>query len=158
MSLKVAKWIRWSRVVEAQLITAMQSRFLYKEISAIVRSNPDLPQESVVYGWMTATYADSVIMAIRRQIKVDARAVSLVRLMREMQENPRVIRRRDWIAEGWGNVDDRVGKWAWEQRAGRGAEHLDAKRIADDCETLSRAVATIERWADKRLEIGRAHV
>lgn len=151
MSTKCSKWLRWSRTIEEQLIAAMQSRLIYREIGAIVRQNRDLPQQSLVYGWMTMTYVDSVIMAIRRQIKVTPQAISLARLMRDMQANPTEIRRERWIAEGWGDPHHRIGAWAWEQRAGNGALHLDASRIASDADALGRAVATVERWADKRL-------
>ena len=62
----IAEWIRRSCAIKAQLIIAMRSRLIYWKTSEIVLANPQLPQHSLVYFWMTASYADSVIISIRR--------------------------------------------------------------------------------------------
>ena len=151
MSSKIDKWRRWLGEIKQQVYSVMQSRHVYNETVAIIHANKSLPKTSVFYGQLQVWYADSVIMAIRRQAKIDRQAISLARLMDEMRENPELISREYWTDLCKGYVVEEFSDRMFDHLAGRGAKHVDPTVVEADLVRFRNSLRSCERWADKRV-------
>lgn len=151
MSPKREKWVRWLEEIKQQVYSAMESRLIYRETSEIIQANSDLPKESAFYGRFQLWYAESALMAVRRQTKIDTQAISLARLMREIQQSPELINREYWVGLFEGYVIEHLADGMFDRIAGVGAKHIDPTGVEQDLSNLRQLVASCETWADKRV-------
>jgi hypothetical protein len=151
LSPKREKWVRWLEEIKQQVYSAMESRLIYRETSAIIQANKSLPEQSAFYGRLQLWYAESALMAVRRQAKIDSQAISLARLMREIQQTPELINRTYWISLFRGYAIEHLADGMFDRIAGAGAEHVDPGTVEEDLADLRRLVASCETWADKRV-------
>jgi hypothetical protein len=148
---KREKWVRWLEEIKQQVYSAMESRLIYRETSEIIQANITLPKESAFYGRLQLWYAESALMAVRRQAKIDSQAISLARLMREIQQSPELINREYWVSLFKGYVIEDLADGMFDRIAGVGAAHIDPIGVEKDLADLRQLVATCETWADKRV-------
>jgi hypothetical protein len=151
MRQKREKWIRWLERIKQQLHAVMESRHVFEETFRLIRENPALPRESLIYLHLRIWYGDHAVMAVRRQIKNDPSAISLLRLLLDVQGSAHVITREEWLAAWDDWRDDPIAVKSWDGVAGPGALALDPAIVAADIALLRQTAADIERFADKRV-------
>ncbi len=151
MSSKIDKWARWLEVIKQQTYAVMERRHIYKETTRVLSANPALPKTSAFYTWLHTSYADSVVMTVRRQIKSGAQSISLVRLLEEIEVDAKELSRTRWRALYEGTVLEGFADRHFDDLAGKHSEHVRAELVHADCERFKSAVGSIETWADKRI-------
>ncbi|MBK7832186.1 MAG: hypothetical protein IPJ56_07545 [Gemmatimonadetes bacterium] len=151
MNQKIQKWSRWLDAIKQQLHDVMRSRVVFNDTFRVIVENPALPRNSLVYHHLRAWYGDHAIMAVRRQLKVDRSAISLLRLLEEIEAHAAIFTRRRWL-DSWGDWADRpIARESWHRFVGDDAAALPASLVRSDIDALKRAAEAVERFADKRV-------
>jgi hypothetical protein len=151
MSSKRQKWERWLKEIRHQVYSAMESRLVYRQTSQIIWANDTLPKESAFYGRMQLWYAESSLMAVRRQTKIDPQAISLARLLNEIQREPSLINRAHYTGLYKGYATEHLAEGMFDRIAGAGSAAIDPARVAADLAKLQQVARSCETFADKRI-------
>jgi hypothetical protein len=150
MTPRIKKWVRWLDVIKHQLYSAMESRLVYTTTVEIVTTNYTLPQRSAFYGRIQLWYAESIIMAVRRQAKV-GQGISLAGLMRDVAHHPKEVTREYWLGLWKGHVLEEGADSQFDALIGRGTEYIEAAAVERDLDELNRLASSCEAYADKRI-------
>lgn len=118
---------------------------------AVVAANPEIANGGAFIERIQLWYADHIIMALRRQAKIDKGAISLARLMDEIRQEPRLVDRVHWRSLMQGYTVEPLADQMFDRIAGTGEPHLRTEIVMMDLETLRAIVNSCERWADKRV-------
>ena len=151
MNSKIEKWSRWLEIIKKQLNAAMWSRHIYTETMTIITSNPKLPKKGAFYAALQMWYADSVLMALRRQLKSSPQSVSLTRLLAEIRDEPQHLSRSYWLELHAGSV---VLPWAdrsYDSLVGKGAKHPTRAQLEKEIAKLQKTAVRCEGFIDKRI-------
>lgn len=88
---RFAQWNGWLGTIQRDVSDLLFARFVFKGIFEIVRSNPKIHTDSLVYDWMAEAWAAQGVLGVRRQLDRDTRSASLQRLLTEIASHPEVI-------------------------------------------------------------------
>lgn len=88
---KLEQWNRWLQVIYEDMAQQAASRAVFRETAAIIAANPNIPKENDFLDFLEQWYVDSIFMGLRRQLKVSADSVSLVRLLSDTAAHPAVL-------------------------------------------------------------------
>ena len=72
------------------------ARHIFREVQAIIQTNPEIQLASSFYEWMGTSYATTQVIGVRRQLDKDPDSISFVRLLGEVAANPQVLSRGKW--------------------------------------------------------------
>jgi len=122
------RWRRWFETIRNQIHEMALDRYVYREVMAMVDANQNLKVPSIFYDWMQRVYVHDMTIVIRRLVDWDKRTVSLIRLMREIEDHPEVITRRRFVA-GYRGWLKRLGHKDFERFAQRAANQIDPRVI-----------------------------
>lgn len=139
------QWTEWLETILEYVRTALIYRRIFHEVRAMIDSNPRIQKASSFYDWMAGVYADSGLMAVRRQRGVDERAVSLERLLVDIRKNPPVLSRARFVAlyrSDMRGAADAEGA-ARDRRDLTGETH----GVSSSCSRPWRAGRAAARWA-----------
>lgn len=129
----------------------MESRLVFHEVSDIIAANPTIARGGAFIERLRIWYADHIIMAIRRQAKVDESAISLARLVKEIRAQPQLVGRDHWRALLRGYAVEDLADGMFDRLAGAGEPHVSSRIIDEDLAKLRELVRKCETWADKRV-------
>jgi hypothetical protein len=144
------QWDEWLETILEDVQTALIYRRIFHEVRAMIDSNPRIQKASSFYDWMAGVYADSGLMAVRRQRGVDERAVSMERLLVDMRKNPQVVSRARFVALYRPDMRDAADR-EFDRYVGAGAPHVDPKDVQRDLDDLKRRTEELERYGTKRV-------
>jgi hypothetical protein len=99
---------------------------------------------------MAGVYADSGLMAVRRQLDLDTRSISLARLLTEIAAHPHILSRARFVALYRPEMRD-VAQWEFDRHLGAGAGHVDPKDVQRDLDELRNRTEDVERYGTKRV-------
>jgi hypothetical protein len=150
MTPKTKKWVRWLAVIQQQLYSAMESRLVYTTTVEIVTTNFTLPQRSAFYGRIQLWYAESIIMAVRRQAKV-GQGISLAGLMLDVSLHPTEVTREYWLGLWKGHVLEEGADSQFDVLVGAGRKFIETAAVERDLKELNTISSSCERYADKRI-------
>lgn len=68
------------------------NQYIFWEIQAIIRSNPNIDKPNDFYGWMAEMYASAMSVAVRRMTDKDQRSKSFRKFLEVLKDNPAVGR------------------------------------------------------------------
>lgn len=145
------KWERWFGEIRNQIYSAMESHLVYTEVSQIINANAVVARGGVFVERLSLWYADHIIMAIRRQAKIDKQSVSLARLITEIGESPHLVGREHWRELMRGYAVESLADSMFDRLAGAGEAHMKSAAISADLAQLAAMVKKCEAWADKRV-------
>jgi predicted nucleic acid-binding protein len=119
------KWEEWLERIGADLLDLAVCTHVYQELIRIVLVNPSLRGvRSSYWHFLSLTYTDYAVAAVRRQVKDQGDSISLARLLRELAEHPAAALRS-------------------------GASQVDPAAVEADRSRLRSAVAEVEAVADR---------
>ena len=151
---KVSKWNRWIEQIETDIVQLLSSRMLYKCYGDIVRSNADVMNDGAFFhNWIVDNYVTYVSMAIRNQLDNDGDSISLVRLMRDIKDNPESLARNEYIALYISlpvDIATSEGNRCFNENAGEG-DYIDPMIIESDLAILFEASKNISNLASRRV-------
>jgi hypothetical protein len=88
---KRAKWVRYIKRIEPQVFRMMEFRSWNRIYEEIVNANPRLRPGIPVLDYFRHVYADYAALAVRRQSKQHADAISLLDLVEDISRFPEVL-------------------------------------------------------------------
>jgi len=147
---RIEKWRSWllDRIAP-QVYTAHLHRQVFRELSRITQA-ADLPP-SYFFEYSGETYATSQALAIRRLADPNTRAVSLVRLLREMAADPTRLSRRFYVAM-FEDLPSYVGDRAFTRTfAGQAGNYADPALIERDVDALNEGASKVKRYVDQHV-------
>jgi hypothetical protein len=116
-----------------------------------VEQNPRVDRHSFFFGFFQSVYVDSVVMAIRRQVKVQKDSVSLAGLLTELAANPELVTRSEFVALYGSTGIFNMGESDFSKFASAGAAHIDPSLVLSDLASLRTLAASSEEYADRRI-------
>jgi hypothetical protein len=151
---RIAKWRRWLEdEIQPEVMTMNLHRHVFSEVGDIIEANGSLPP-SYWFEFSSDTYATTQAVAIRRQAEVDARVISLGRLIDEIRGDAKRLTRTFWIGL-WSNpdmVDHGIADVAFtKQYAPDGGDHLDPAIPAADLAQLTSVAESVKRYVDQHV-------
>ncbi len=146
------KWNRWLDVIYADIQSLLVNRHIFQEVQAIIKANPKLQVPSSFYEWMGVNHAASIAVGIRRQLDMDSRSVSLVRLLMELKRYPEVITRRRFVALYKGHpVAAQFAHRDFDGVAGYGRSYASPGMVRSDLARLKQIGQRLRRFVNKRI-------
>lgn len=85
------------RIVKIDTAVLLHHRYMFREILAMIQDNPELPEASVVYGYLQRTYFAAATAAVRRLTDENHRSISLYRLIAEFRDGRNVLTRDGFL-------------------------------------------------------------
>lgn len=150
MKQKMEKWERWLDVIYKDVIHQAGSRAVFQETVAIINGNPQIPKDSDFLEFLEQWHADSVLMGLRRQLKINSDSISLIGLLDDIANNASLVSRKRFISLYPGthrNYADRL----FDQRVGSNESHVDACAVRAEIDQLRRLAGRCEELADRRI-------
>jgi hypothetical protein len=148
MKQKLDKWDRWLDVIYNDMVHQAASRAVFRETMEIVRANPAIPKASDLFEFLEQWCVDSIVMGLRRQIKVDPDSVSLTGLLYDIALNSGLLSRVRFVAL-YPSEKRRFADAAFDKHVGVGASHVNAAAVRADIEKVRRLAQRCEDYADR---------
>lgn len=151
---KLNKWIKWQKKITDELIDLHASRQIYESYVEIIYHDKSVLNEGLrFHSWVKDNYVVFCSMAVRRQTDNNPYykdAISLARLVHDITNNPKELR-REWFIELWAGAGESVPGIAdqeFTRLAGKGA-YFDPKIGLKDLERLSEVAKDIKDMVDR---------
>jgi len=149
MHTKLKKWIKWVEIIEKEIYFLIMHSHVYDEVGEIIRTNIKIQKPSAFYELLNTGYAALALSTIRRQIKNNNDSISLLRLMKEIVENPELIS-REYILSFY-DLEIKMGNAEIDTLIGTGRKIIDPLKVEEDLFLLKESTISIEDFVDKRI-------
>lgn len=148
------KWTRWIERITNEMSGSEVDREVFRQWWDIVQDNPRLDMNNRFTVFIWSAYLDSQTLFVRRQVKYDKQAISLVGLLHEIADHSSDLTRDAFLKrytkpkykDAW-----REGQRLFNSFAGRGKDHVSARRVHADIDRLTRLSRAFMTHADKWL-------
>jgi hypothetical protein len=148
MQQKIKKWDRWLIAVYDDMADQAASRAVFRETMEIVQGNPAIPKENYFFEFLERWYVDSIVMGLRRQIKVNPDTVSLAGLLNDIKLNSVLLTRARFVDLHPTHLYESA-QTVFDEYAGVGACHVDSFVIQADIDKLQNLAQRCEEYADR---------
>jgi hypothetical protein len=161
------KWGEWLRAISDDVQSLLRSRQIFWEIQTIVDANAKLQRQPRLFNrWLATNYVVAATVGIRRQLDRDARSVSLVRLLtdleetlksveetlkEEREERPDTLSRANFLKNYRAELRE-AGERHYDKLVGAGEKRVDAALVRSDLDRFCAAAATetVREFVNKR--------
>lgn len=148
MKQKLEKWERWLQVIYDDMVSQATSRTVFRETTAIIVGNPNIPKDSDFWDFLEQWYVDSTVMGLRRQIKVSPDGVSLAGLLEDIAANPGLLTRERFVGL-YPPGEQARANGAFDKHVGAGLTNIDPAGVRVDIDKLKTLAAGCEEYADR---------
>jgi hypothetical protein len=94
-----SKWKRWLKETGRDLGRLLTYHDVFLRIQEVFASNKGIQRPTLVYRWISSNYATAVSVGVRRLVDHDCRAVSLYRLVKDIEQNAQAMARHDFVSQ-----------------------------------------------------------
>lgn len=138
---RLSTWQEWVSGYEGDIIRLHLDRYFFREILAMLRTNPAIREPWHIGRWLVRIYIQAVSVGVRRQTDGRQDVLNLRRLMQDVQRNPEALSRDAWLAT-WGEIGPRERELANEDfdAFSAGGDHVDPEMVRADIAALGEAV------------------
>ncbi len=147
---KFRQWKRQFKIIEKQITELALRRFIYREVTKLIQTNPRLQVRSAFYDWMRTVYLTDMTVSIRRLVDWDKRTISFIRLLGDMIRHPEVISRRRFT-HPYKNFMKQFGHRDYERFAKPGQNILDKNLIVSHRKTILRSQKKIRHFLNNHI-------
>ncbi|HSW10540.1 MAG TPA: hypothetical protein VLK32_06520 [Bacillota bacterium] len=92
--MRLDEWVRIVRRIADEHIEQGWNHYVFRLIRTVFANNPELSREGgFIMAWIADNYAERALMLVRRELDTHGRAESLVNLLLDMSQHPRVLTR-----------------------------------------------------------------
>jgi hypothetical protein len=123
---------------------------LYKEIREIVATNPAINIGNKFYDWLTRNYVHTTLMGLRRQLDRHRDAISLCKLLDDMQVNSNLLT-REYHLSLYAKDMRILGERTFDQLSGDGQDTYPKEKLEADLQRLKEIDALHKEFIDRRL-------
>lgn len=148
------KWLAVFKKIENALFDLRADQVVFRGFMEIVESNPALPDNNLFIVWAWRNYLFTAAIAIRRQISIDSRDVSLANLLEDIKKEPHILSRQRYASlfKGTGFENDFAYiNQGFDSVVGEGKNFLDQTEIAKDVDNLRTVAESLRVYANKTL-------
>lgn len=147
---QLAKWKKHLDIIQRDIGHAVFHRTLFRDVTDMVKRNPAVDDTSIFFGFLANVYFDSVLLAIRRQVKTGD-SVSLAQLLLEVEANAPQFTREWFYGLYAGTTPGSIMARDFARFAGPEAAHIDPALVRADAARISSACQAAEAYVDKRI-------
>lgn len=146
----LTRWRSWIERISNDLVRTRDSHRAWDEARDRWRFNRSLWVKSEAIGWISRSYADSMVLAIRRETDRDHRSISLWNLLSELERKARYVTLEDHIAlAGSDPVHRHMAAEEARQWLEAGTNHLDPAIPAADLRDLERETRIVKDYVNR---------
>ena len=141
---------KWIEVIYKEVESLTIHREIFWQVQAIIKNNPKIQKGNSFYSYLGSTYSSSIVMGIRRQVKIEEQSISLARLLDEIHKAPEDISKKQFVRlYGRNEYMRKIGEQDFDRYYGFGQEYIDSKTVKMDLDKLKFKLKKCERYADK---------
>jgi len=144
------QWGRWIMVIHSEVEDALLRKTIFREVAKMIDANPKIQQHSAFYEWLAAVWADSGLMATRRQVDRDKRSVSLERLLTDILDHPHVLSRQRFVSL-YAPEMQQFAHARFDLLVANGATHIDPGAVQGELKALRDGTGEVTRYGTKRV-------
>jgi len=146
------KWQEWLNIIYSDIQQLLINRHIFNEVQEIISSNPQIQIGSAFYNWMGTIYPAAMVMGVRRQLDNRNDCISLVRLLKEIKKNPKVLTRKRYLSMyNDSSLPDFVPNTEFDSYCDGGKEYIDLVKVNEDLINLKFKAEKIKSFATKRI-------
>lgn len=151
------EWLDAMRIIWDEAVELLDYRSVYRYIRELIRWNLRLPDDSLVYNWINASYY-ATSMAVRRLVDPSKGTISLRHLLKWISRRPTGITRA-WFVEASDprsrevlpGQDRSSADLYFDELTGACGPHASAAVVKADLDKLCQAGETIQRYTHEYL-------
>ena len=150
MKAKYEKWVRWINLICKDLEYLCYNKYIFLEVQKIISANADLNHDNAFYDLLDNGYVNIGAMGIRRHVKNDPQSISLVSLLEDILNNPKLVSIENYGSLYYGPIKELAESHFGEFKA-QDRDHIDPDMVARDLASLRKTADSCEGFADRRL-------
>lgn len=148
---QLARWIEWLAIIKNEVQLLLIARDIFWSVQRMIEANRRIQMASSFYSFLGNSYVANAAMSVRRQLKVDAKSISLARLLTEIIQNPQILDRQYYKSLYAGsNVED-MADCNFDGLVGEGRGHIDPEMVDAELNALRADGLACEELADRRI-------
>lgn len=149
---RLALWQQWLDTITADVQDLLVKRHIFRRVGEIVMANPEIQQPGAFHEFLAGSYGAAAVMAVRRQVDDDSRAVSLLKLLFELRSRPDLVSRRRFVdLVRLRGTEAETAHHQFDEVAGKAAAHVPIRHVQRDIDVLKRNTTNLERFATLRV-------
>jgi hypothetical protein len=130
--------------IEEEFSDVLMNNYIFAEVQKVIESNERLANTgNHFFVYMGRSFADSLVLAVRRQLDTRNDVISLHRLLNDLTKPPLVFT-RDYFLWFWkvklcpiaSHITLEVGRKTFDELVGPDKSHLERKQIQSDISVL----------------------
>jgi hypothetical protein len=94
---RLALWQQWLDTITADVQDLLVKRHIFRRVGEIVMANLEIQQPGAFHEFLAGSYGAAAVLAVRRQVDDNSRAVSLLKLLVELRSRPDLVSRRRFV-------------------------------------------------------------
>ena len=135
-------------VLQADLSEIAYARLVWREENKVLAANKEIPP-SAIFDIRARNYAVAQSVGVRRLTDTDRRTVSLVNLLRDIEQNPASLSRERYVSY-FDPAHESLGHSDFDEWACADGTHIEPHLVKDDRERLTAAAAgSIKPYVNK---------
>ncbi len=149
----LSRWREWLDRIREDVLHLHLNRHVWRDLVAIVRSNPAIPEPGHIMGWFAALYSTTQAIGIRRHADLDKQSITLARLLEQIRGRPDVMSRSRYL-RFYHDADERERKRAhaeYDSFSGGGRDVISVTLVAADLAQLGESTKRIAKYATRLL-------
>ena len=152
----IRKWRKWLRRISRDVVDLHHRRHIFREVGDIFDNNMELRENDTFEEWMATNCLWTLALGIRRQADRSGDAVSIRRLLAELEGNAAIVTRKWFVAAyvrkspARPELPDEANR-TFDQFAPHRGTHLAIKLIRADQRRLQNAVRRVRLFVSRRL-------
>lgn len=139
---------RWFERAVADVQELTTYRLIWKNVLAMLQSNPDIRHTRPVNTYLAATYRTTMAMGVRRQSQTTGGLPTIGCVLSEIAAYPGIATKAQFIADA---ADPALAEAAWPSVAGGSHTSVDRAAIAADLTSLANSEHPIRAFVNARL-------
>jgi hypothetical protein len=147
-------WVTQLHTILTDVRSLLLSSFVFWDVQRVIEANPRTQTQGLFNRWMATNYFVATSIGIRRQLDIDDRSMSFIRLLKAIEaalhERPSVLSRAGFI-ENYRPELRPVAEKQFDKLVGEGAGRVEATFVHRDIEALECVTRKVKRFANKRI-------
>ena len=150
MNEQLAKWIRWITLIKEDVVNLATVRDVRRKFIEIVLNNPEINKDNLFYFYIDKTYYSFVLSSIRRHDKCKFGSASLLNLLKDIIDNPKIYALNEYDTED--DIEyNRCGIIDVPQYADETGTYLNIELVKIDLSELQDKINNCCNYVDRRI-------
>ena len=146
--------ITWLEDIYREVQQLLVNEHLFWELQKIVKENDNFKDASGLFTrWIADGFKNSLMIAVRRQVKLDKQSISLRGFLEEIKKFPELVSREHYMSlyAGKEKYVVQMGERSFDRVAGVGVNRIPVALVEQQIADLSASAVKVEAYADRRV-------